>query len=509
MADYPYKRRIIAADVQEVKPFDTSKALEAISQTSANISDATARLSREAYLNNFEIESRQMLLDAYDRNQNNPDQLSKENQKIKINLVKTLPSERLRNEAMTRFEIHAMPYMQRAKENLYNQKFEEAQVSAAKKTDLIINDMREQAANLYSGNIALAGESIMAFGDNLNSLQGMVNQRDERGNAYFSPAQRAAAEEQIRIIMTAGAVPFFDRLSEQEQKAFYENYRDKKTLMNTIDANSPTGFNTMSMNEKNTDWPTYEKNLAYFERVISETEKKKKEGRNQIYSQQYAMAKAKFLQGVDMRISTYKEMDKNGETLPVFEVFSTLQELNDKATTPFQRREDGTVDYLLDPVAGEYYQKLKEMTPFLSRVIEDVRNDDAKSNTNFGYGIGLISEIADKDETLNDRDISTLLDNYYQEIRKQFNNDNASLMDKRTIESNQRILEAVRNATISFYGRAGGKIPPNLNMASVPSEMPVKVYDGGFLDIPSKVLGVDKVKSFFSNPFNKIPKQGK
>ena len=485
MADYPYKRKIIATDVPEVKPFDTSRALRSISETSANISEATARLSEQAFLNNFEIQSRQMLMDAYDRNQNSPEQLQKEQQKIKMNLVKSLPSSNMRNEAMTKFELHSLPYMQRAKENLYNQKFEEAQVSAIKKTDLIINDMREQAANLYSGNIALAGESIMAFGDNLNDLQNMVNQKDERGNTYFSPAQRAAAEEKIRIIMTSGAVPYFDRLTSAQQKEFYNNYKDKKTLMNVVDKDSETGFNTMSMNENNTDWPTYEKNLAYFERVINETEKKEKQGKDSIYSQQYAMTKAKFLQGLDMRIANYKAIDDSGETLPYFEVFSTLQELNDKATTPFQRREDGTVDYLLDPVKGEYYSKLSQMTPFLTRIIEDIRNDDAKSNSNFGYGLGLISDLAEKDETLNDRDVATLLDNYYQEMKKQFNNDTASLMDKRTLGSNQKILQAFRNATISFYSRKGGKIPETLNMETVPQSMPVKVYDGSFLNIPA------------------------
>lgn len=509
MANYPYKRQIIAADVQEVKPFDTSRALESIAQTSANISEATARLSQEAYFNNFEIESRKMLLDAYDRNQNNPDQLAKETQKIKMNLVKTLPSERMRNEAMAKFEIHSLPYMQRAKENLYNQKFEEAQVSAIKKTDLIINDMREQAANLYSGDIALAGQSIMAFGDNLKDLQGMVNKADEKGNTYFSPAQRAAAEEQIRIIMTAGAVPFFERLSPEQQKDFYQNYKDKKTLMTVVDKDSETGFNTMSMNENNTDWPTYEKNLAYFERVINETDKKEKQGRDSIYSQQYAMAKAKFLQGVDMRISNYKAINDSGESMPVLEVFSTLQELNDKATTPFQRRDDGTVDYLLDPVDGEYYEKLKQMTPFLSRIIEDIRLDEAKSNSNFGYGLGLISDLAEKDDTLNDRDISTLLDNYYQEMKKQFNNDTTALMEKRSLGSNQQILQAFRNATISFYSRRGGKIPPTLNMDSVPQQMPVKVYDGGFLNIPDVKMPYKPITSYFTNPFKKFLDKGK
>ena len=103
-----YKKQVIAGDIPEVKPYDTTKMFRTISETANGIANATAKLAEQNFMNRFDIEQRKQLNECYERNLNNPKQLEIEQQKIKLNLVKALPNSKMRNEAMARFEMHAM-----------------------------------------------------------------------------------------------------------------------------------------------------------------------------------------------------------------------------------------------------------------------------------------------------------------------------------------------------------------------------------------------------------------
>ncbi|HJD19465.1 MAG TPA: hypothetical protein IAB21_03295 [Candidatus Avelusimicrobium excrementipullorum] len=503
----PYKRQITAGDIPQVKPFDTARMLNSVARTGEAIGQATAQLARQNFQNHFEIESRKLLQESYERNRNNPRQLLAEQQKIRVNLLKALPDRQQRGEAAVRFEVQAAPYMQRAKENLYKQTFEEAQTSTFEKMDLTLNNMRENAASLYSPNLASAGASIEAFGFDILGLEELTALRDERGEAYLSPQQQAMAKEQIRRIMTEGAARYFDSLQPVEMQQFYEEYKNKTVLLNRADNANPSGFGTMTMTSENTDWPTYEKNLRYMEKVIGALQEETQKGWDLQQSQIYAMEKAKEMVGLQMRLEEFKRMEEAGEEIPAFSVFSQMQLLNDLATKPFQQGPDGRVSYILDPAKGEYYEEVKKLIPYMSRVIDDIRRDDAKSKSNFGYGLGLVSRMVEQDGTLNDRDISDMLKMYYDNMMKEFNNDSMALLSPRDIGGNQKMLKAFRDASITFYGRRGQTLPDGINFYSVPGSMGVRVYNGDVLHLPEKSYAqgtgafVQSQKAHFQNPY--------
>ena len=409
-----YKKQVIAGDIPEVRPYDTTKMFRTISETANGIANATAKLAEQNFMNRFDIEQRKQLNECYERNLNNPKQLEIEQQKIKLNLVKALPNSKMRNEAMARFEMHAMPYMQKAKENLYKQTFNEAQASTIEMVDLKINDMREKAADLYSPDLAVAGTSINALGLDIAELGDLVSRKDERGNSYFTPAQIAASKREIRQIMTAGAVPYFESLDAQGMRDFYKQYKEKTVEMNFANQDDPSGFVKQKMNEHNTDWEVYEKNLAYMGKVIDEMDKQEKKGKAENDALQYSINKI----GVKMRLDLNWEKIKNETKTDPYKVLSFLNEIDDLTTNKNNayKGQDGQISFYLKP--EEAYQYQKEILPYWEDVMKEL--NDPNKKTTFGYGLDALKVKYDniaKEHGLNEYDYIDLVQGYYRQLK--------------------------------------------------------------------------------------------
>ena len=442
-----YKKQIVADGLREVKPYDTTQMFRTISSTAREISDATAKLAEQTFMNNFEVEQRKMLADSYERNMNNPAQLEAEQRKIKLNLVKALPNSKMRNEAMARFEIHAMPYVQKAKENLYKQKFEEAQASTIASVDMKINDMTEKAASLYSPDLALAGTSIQAFGLDISDLGNMVAQRDERGNAYFTPAQIAASKAEVRKIMTEGAVGYFDSLDAQGMKDFYKNYKEKTVEMNFVSADDPSGFAKQKMTNENTDWEQYEKNLAYMGKVIDEMEKQEKKGKAEKDALAFGVSKVKVAERLGVTLQTILTEDE----IDPYKVLSFLEEVDDLTTNAktAYTNQDGSVSFYLEP--KDMYEYKEKLYPVWEDIMEKL--NDSEKKTNFGYGLNALAEKYDniaKSHGLNDFDRMDIAREYFRQLKAT----GISMNDRVSVMSNKAIAESVENAFRAFVMRS-------------------------------------------------------
>lgn len=260
----PYKRQITAGDIPQVKPFDTARMLNSVARTGEAIGQATAQLARQNFQNHFEIESRKLLQESYERNRNNPRQLLAEQQKIRVNLLKALPDRQQRGEAAVRFEVQAAPYMQRAKENLYKQTFEEAQTSTLQYIEGALQSVRDNAAAFYGNDAAASGAALAATLADVDGVLQRIGTADERGNFYLTPAQRVLVQRKLNQAITQGARSYFDGLDAKGKVAFAKDYAQRAVQINTLDPNSPTGFGKTDISAI-MDRETYEQNRAYFE----------------------------------------------------------------------------------------------------------------------------------------------------------------------------------------------------------------------------------------------------
>lgn len=266
-----YKKQVIAGEIPEVKPYDTTKMFRTISETANGIANATAKLAEQNFMNRFDIEQRKQLNECYERNLNNPKQLEIEQQKIKLNLVKALPNSKMRSEAMARFEMHAMPYMQKAKENLYKQTFNEAQASTLEYINETVKSVEQNAAYLYGDNLAASGTIITSTMADIDGVLRRIATPDEQGNYYLTPAQRVAVQEKLNTAITKGARNYFDSLSPMEKIDFAKKYETGEIEVNSLDPKSPTGFGKTNIS-KLLDRESFEENRNYFNKQSIEAE---------------------------------------------------------------------------------------------------------------------------------------------------------------------------------------------------------------------------------------------
>lgn len=306
-----------------------------------------------------------------------------------------------------------------------------------------------------------------------------------------------------------GSMPYINQAQRDKMADDFTRQVGTATLMQDMQSDPDKALSNLQ-NPKMYSFFTPVERQKWIEdaRKVKQTQTEQlKKGWDLQQSQVYAMAKAKEMVGLQMRLEEFKRMEEAGEEIPAFSVFSQMQLLNDLATKPFQQGPDGRVSYILDPAKGEYYEEVKKLIPYMSRVIDDIRRDDAKSSSNFGYGLGLVSRMVEQDGTLNDRDISDMLKMYYDNMMKEFNNDSMAVLAPRDIGGNQKILKAFRDAAITFYGRRGQTLPDGINFYSVPGSMGVRVYNGDVLHLPENSYAqgtgafVQSQKAHFQNPY--------
>lgn len=271
MPQYPYKKQVIAGDVPELKPFDYTRQLDATAQSMEQLSEKTAQMARANFLNTFEIESRQMLTEVYERNKNNPEQLLKEQEKARVGLLKGLPTKELRNEANVQFQIHAMPYLQKSKENLYRQEYEKTQAGIYDYITQGLNDIENFGDAFYSANPENSRDSLAAATLIFTGIVNRIGRADKDGNYYLTPREQAAYKQKLNVALTKSARSYYDKLPDNEKVNFAKEYEQGATMINAFDPENPDQLIKMNIS-KILDRDTYEENLAYFKKQTVESE---------------------------------------------------------------------------------------------------------------------------------------------------------------------------------------------------------------------------------------------
>lgn len=265
----PYKKEIIAADVPQLKPFDYTKQLDATAQSMEQLSIKTAKMAEANFLNSFELEGRRTLADLYDKNKANPQQLIREQEKARVGLVKALPTKKLRDEANLQFQIHALPYVQKSKENLYRQEQEKAQAGLYDYLNQGLNDIENLGSAFYAENPENSRDSLVAATLIFSGIVSRIGETDQDGNAYLTPREQAAYKQKLNIALTKSARSYFDGLTDTGKVEFAKQYEQGATQINAID---PQGNLTKMSITKILDRDTYESNLAYFKKNSTEAE---------------------------------------------------------------------------------------------------------------------------------------------------------------------------------------------------------------------------------------------
>lgn len=415
MPQYPYKKQVIAGDVPELKPFDYTRQLDAIARDMGDISQKTAQMAQQHFLNTFELESRKALAESYERNMNNPAQLEAENNKIMVKFVSALPTKEMREEAKARFGVHAMGYLGKAKENLYNQQFKELQASTLDRTNVVLNDIQGLGKDLHNANLGVSGTAANSIGLDIVSLEQMLTQKDERGNMVMSPERQASLRNEVRKRLTASDLDHFNDLETLAQKqAFYNQYKDKKAKKIWLDPNDERGYSEQGMNDNNTDWNTYQSNLEAMAKTLQSAKQESLKGLAEQEKNQFAINKIKVL----TRLDVAKEQLANDEKVNPFKVLSFLQQVNDLTTngqTAYQGS-DGRLAYYLEPSEAYSYQK-DVLKNYWDDTIATLEKQPDK--TYFSYGLGAINQFFEKDRRfrgLNEYDKMDIMQEYYRQM---------------------------------------------------------------------------------------------
>lgn len=449
--NYPYKQKEIAEDIQPLKPYDYTRQLDAIARDMGHISQQTAKMAEQNFINNFELESRKALAESYDRNMNNPAQLEEEQTKIMQKFVSALPGKELRDAAKLRFQVHAMGYLGKAKENLYNQQFKELQATTLDRTNTILNDIQGLGKDLHNANLGVSGTAANSIGLDIVSLEQMLTQKDERGNMVMSPERQASMRNEIRKRLTASDLDHFNDLDSMAAKEkFYQAYKDKKTKKIWLDPEDERGYSEQGMTENNTDWDVYERNLAAMEKTINAAKTESLKGLAEAEKNQFAVNKIKML----TRLDVAKEQLALDEKTNPFKVLAFLQQVNDLTTNgaTAYKGSDGRLAYYLEPSEAYQYQK-----DVLKNYWEDTLAalNKQPDKTYFSYGLGAINKFFDQNKNfhgLNEFDKMDIMQEYYRQMAASVPAD--MLQSRVDIAYTKPTLEAAQRAIQNFALRS-------------------------------------------------------
>lgn len=415
MNEYPYKKRVVAGDVPELKPYDYTRQLDSIARDMGNLSEQTSKIAQQNFLNSFELESRKAMAESYERNMNNPAQLEEEQNKIKTKFVSALPTKEMREQAKAQFDIHAMGYLGKAKENLYNQQFKELQASTFDRTNTVLNDIQGLGKDLYNPNLGISGTAANSIGMDIVSLEQMITQKDERGNRVVSPEREASFRAEIRKRLTASDLDHFDGLNTlADKEKFYKAYKDKKTKKIWLDPEDERGYSEQGMTENNTDWPTYERNLKAMERELEIMKKESLKDMSEQDKGNFAAEKIAVLERLD---AVQRDLKNDAKYNPL-KVVAFLQEVNDFGTnqaTAFKGA-NGSFSYFLEPNEMYQYRK-KVLDEYWDDTLEALTNQP--DDTNFSYGMALLNTFFEKNKDfrgLNEYDRMEMLSDYYRQL---------------------------------------------------------------------------------------------
>lgn len=485
----PYKKEIIAADVPQLKPFDYTRQLDSIASDMEKLSAKTADMAKTSFLNNFELESRKALEESFERNSNNPAQLQAEQQKIQQKFISALPSKEMREEAKLRFAVHAMGYMGKAKQNQYNQELKALQASALDKANVITNNIRSLGKGLYDTNLSVSGTAANTIGLEIASLESMTAERDAQGNFVLSPEKQAILKDNVRTQLTLADMDFFNGLgTTKEKENFYKAYKAKKTKKIWLDPEDERGYSEQAMTENNTDWPTYEKNLAAMEHQLNTLKQERLKGLQQEVQNKFASAEYATKMRIEWMNETLKNKQAQGDPIGIYEALSPLAYILDNATQPAYTDPEGRGLYLID-MNKEALPLSKQFVPYARQAVDDFMSNKSKEKSRFGSGLQVLRQVIKNDPSLNDYDQLDLVTYFYRETRDNPAFKGINLMEPADAATRPDIMKAAQKAIVTLYANKGLHLDEE-QISNMTQQHPVRIVnDPRMFASPYYVMG--------------------
>lgn len=220
------RERGITTPQIQIQQVDTSQAsvTEQVSTFALKTADVLADKANKKYELDFKNMAAEGINDAYQRNQNNPQQLDKELKSLRSGLVKNSPWS-MRDDFDSIFAESSRPYMNKATEKYSKKLTDEVKFSSLKNLDLMEQNSSVAAEGLFSGNPALINDSQKAFQHYVTEGYNNLTAVGADGMPVFSPEERFKRGKDFKNNVAFNAVA-----------AGYEAAVDKTAYANSVNS---------------------------------------------------------------------------------------------------------------------------------------------------------------------------------------------------------------------------------------------------------------------------------
>lgn len=225
-----YEQRTLG--VQPIR-FNQSNAPEQMMQQVENSALNTAqqmyKVADDSYNKAFDIEARQLLQDAFNRNSANPDQLLKDFEKIKSGLFRdTSPFQRLELEA--RYEVLFDSELAKATQNKLKLDNDNLRQQSLESLNYLQNSLEHNALGMLSDDPVVQATASKSAQLNFLELQETLNSKDSSGIPFFNADQRVKTSNDMRQKMMSYAAQNYISQSDNPELAYKQIINGEKKL---------------------------------------------------------------------------------------------------------------------------------------------------------------------------------------------------------------------------------------------------------------------------------------
>lgn len=210
----------------QIQRADTSEAQ--VTQQLANFAFETSRVLEQKANHRHELafknEAAQEINSIYERNQSNPEQLTRELKASRSALAKNAPFH-LRQDFGATFDAQAQPYINKATRNHEVALTDQIKGDTLTRLDLAKQSATVYANGLYSGDPVQAADSSKAMQDLLTDSVAAVSATDARGMPVFG------ASERFRLTKS-----FIDDVNYASVRSGYDDADDKEAFLESFNS---------------------------------------------------------------------------------------------------------------------------------------------------------------------------------------------------------------------------------------------------------------------------------
>lgn len=253
-----------------VYPGDNQGDVEkALAESSFSIAEMLDEKANKKFEMDFQNDAAEGINSAYQRNQNNPQQLNEELESLRSGLVQAVPFN-MHDDFNNQFKRASQPYVNKATDGYDRLLTDQVKESSLRNIDLARTDLGAYAADLLSDNPAKVIDATAAGQEKLMEAFNTISQTDASGMPVFSATERFNMSKELVDSTAYGAVrEAFD--STPNKHAFLKKFNDGE-LKAAIFLDENQNFVSASVKDR-MDRSTYERTVNYMESQIESIER--------------------------------------------------------------------------------------------------------------------------------------------------------------------------------------------------------------------------------------------